>query len=581
MQISLRQRFTLTFLGLAIVPMLLLGLVLAWQDFTIQFQQTLAAQHATAANISTRADAFIQQLENDLRVASQTTDLQGLSQDQQNNILLDLQSYQPAFEELTLLDRYGQEQVRVAHGILAPLTSLSNRSEAVVFLTPKDSGKPYYSSVRFESTTGEPLMTMAIPLLGVSNKVEGVLVAEVRLRNVWELITSLETGKGEGVYIVDDQNNVVVHRDISIILKGTGFALPDVEGRYTGLTGDDVILAYDKVQTGDRSFSVVVEKSEAEALAPVYNAIRIIFILVAVTLVMAGGTGFLAIRQIVRPIEGLADTAKAITAGDLSRQAQVVNRDEIGALAMAFNDMTAQVHELIGSLEQRVADRTKDLATVARISTNIATIQDSFQMLATAVHLTQRGFNLYHAHVFTYHKDEDKLQIVACGYKEGDEHEGTHGTASIPLQQEQSLVARAGRTRMPVIVNDVRSDPGWLPNPLLPDTRAELAVPMVVGDELLGVLDVQAEHVDAFTEESADIQMTLASQIATALLNTRSYTEVQKRADREALISDIIQQIQSTTTVDAALQTAAREVGRALGAPTGVQLKSDNGNENR
>jgi methyl-accepting chemotaxis protein len=203
---------------------------------------------------------------------------------------------------------------------LTPVTGLSNRSEAVVFLTPKDTGKPYYSSVRFESTTGEPLMTMAIPLLGVSNRVEGVLVAEVRLRNVWELVTSQETGKGESVYIVDDQNNVVVHRDLSIILRGTGFGLPDAEGRYTGLTGDDVILAYDKVQTGDRSFSVVVEKSEAEALASAYNALRIIFILVAVALIVASGTGFLAIRQIVRPVEALAAAARAVQAGDLSQQ---------------------------------------------------------------------------------------------------------------------------------------------------------------------------------------------------------------------------------------------------------------------
>ena len=147
------------------------------------------------------------------------------------------------------------------------------------------------------------------------------------------------------------------------------------------------------------------------------------------------------------------------------------------------------------------------------------------------VHLTQRGFDLYHAHVFTYYKDSNELQIVACGYKEGDEHEGTHGTTSISISQEQSLVARAARTRKPVIVNDVRSDPGWLPNPLLPETRAEMAVPMIVGDELLGVLDVQADHVDAFT-----------------------------------LVNAIGQKIQRTTTVEDTLQTAIREIGLALGA---------------
>jgi GAF domain-containing protein len=187
-------------------------------------------------------------------------------------------------------------------------------------------------------------------------------------------------------------------------------------------------------------------------------------------------------------------------------------------------------------------------------------------MLSTTVHLTQRGFNLYHAHVFSYHKDSNELQIVACGYKEGDEHEGTHGTTIIPVSQEQSLVARAARTRKPVIVNDVRSDPGWLPNPLLPDTHAEMAVPMTVGDELLGILDVQADHVDAFTEQDANIQMTLASQIATSYQSALAFEQSKAQADLESLVNTIGQKIQRTTTVEDTLQTAIREIGLALGA---------------
>jgi GAF domain-containing protein len=132
-------------------------------------------------------------------------------------------------------------------------------------------------------------------------------------------------------------------------------------------------------------------------------------------------------------------------------------------------------------------------------------------MLATVVHLTQRQFGLYHAHVFTYREDTEELQIAACGWKEGDENEGTHGATTIPISQEQSLVARAGRSRQAVLVNDVRSDPGWLPNPMLPDTRAELAVPLLIGDRLLGVLDVQSDRLNAFTQEDANIQLTLVA----------------------------------------------------------------------
>ena len=228
--------------------------------------------------------------------------------------------------------------------------------------------------------------------------------------------------------------------------------------------------------------------------------------------------------------------------------------------------------------------RATQLAAVAEISTMSSKELDVQKMLETVVHLTQRKFGLYHAHVFLFNESTSILKIAACGWKAGDPHEGTHGTAAIPIDQEQSLVARAARTRQAVIVNDVRSDPSWLPNPLLPDTRAEMAVPLVIGDVILGVLDVQSDHLNAFTEEDANIQTTLASQVATSLQNARSFARAQKQAERESMLNAISQKIQSATTVEAVLQIAARELGHALHVPLTVAqlgMKSQgNGNGN-
>jgi putative methionine-R-sulfoxide reductase with GAF domain len=211
--------------------------------------------------------------------------------------------------------------------------------------------------------------------------------------------------------------------------------------------------------------------------------------------------------------------------------------------------------------------RAQQLAAVAEVSTVSSQELDVQKMLESVVHLTQRKFGLYHAHVFLYNDRTDELAITACGWKEGDEHEGTHGTTVIPLHQEQSLVARAARTRQAVIVNDVHNEPGWLPNPLLPDTAAELAVPLIVGDQVLGVLDIQSDRINSFTEEDANIQSTLASQVATAIQNARSFNRAQQQAQRESTLNVISQKIQSATTVEAVLQIAARELGHALGAP--------------
>jgi GAF domain-containing protein len=294
--------------------------------------------------------------------------------------------------------------------------------------------------------------------------------------------------------------------------------------------------------------------------------------------------GYLYDTREVRPVEGepedpaltlpLKTRDQAI--GKLSIQGISAGDQDSLELANAVAERLSAHIESLRLFEEtkrgqvELDKRARELEAVAEISTVSSREVELQRMLETVVYLTQRRFGLYHAHVFVFNEQTKSLDIVACGWKQGDEHEGTHGTAKIPLDQEQSLVARAGRMLRPVIVNDTRSDPGWLPNPLLPDTASEMAIPLVVGDQLLGVLDVQSDRRNAFTEEDASIQATLAAQVATSMQNARSFANAQKQAQREAMLNAISQKIQSATTVEAVLQIAARELGHALGAPLTV-----------
>lgn len=253
--------------------------------------------------------------------------------------------------------------------------------------------------------------------------------------------------------------------------------------------------------------------------------------------------------------------------------------DQDASLLRSIADQAAIALQNISATEN-VTKRADELQKVAKVSTVASSIIDDEQkMLAQVVQLTQRQFGLYHAHIYLYDPAEQVLQVKACGWKEGDKHAGTHGDRKIPLAQEQSLVSRSARTREPVIVNDVRLEPSWLPNPLMPDTLSELAVPLVFGETLIGVLDVQSDRVNAFSEEDASIQSILASQIATALQNVRTYSQTRRQADYETLLSSINQKIQSTTTVESALKITVRELGRVLGTQTQVKLKSVDGQE--
>jgi GAF domain-containing protein len=211
-----------------------------------------------------------------------------------------------------------------------------------------------------------------------------------------------------------------------------------------------------------------------------------------------------------------------------------------------------------------------DMETVANVGIATSTITDTGHLLQEVVDLSKRSFNLYHVHIYLLNEAGDTLELAAGAGEVGKQM--VREKRSIPLDSEQSLVARAALAQIGVVVNDVSTDPNFLPNPLLPDTRSELAVPMLVAGKAIGVLDVQSEIVNRFTEVDVSIQTTLASQIAVALQNARSFSHSQRQAGRETSVNLITQKIQNATSVEAALKIAARELGHALGTQTSVQL---------
>ncbi len=180
--------------------------------------------------------------------------------------------------------------------------------------------------------------------------------------------------------------------------------------------------------------------------------------------------------------------------------------------------------------EEVIARRAAELATVATVSTTASTELDPDKLLQTVVDLTQKRFDLYHVHIYVADNTRENLRLAA-GFGSVGEQMVAAGHA-IPLSAAVSLVARAARERSAVIINNVRGEADFLHNPLLPETRSELAVPLIVGDAVLGVFDIQSDKVDHFTAEDATIYTTLAAQVAVALQNARLFTEVAQSAER-------------------------------------------------
>ena len=174
--------------------------------------------------------------------------------------------------------------------------------------------------------------------------------------------------------------------------------------------------------------------------------------------------------------------------------------------------------------EALIAKQALELQTVADLSTAVSTTLDTKQLLLDIANLTKESFNLYHAHIYLLDESDNTLKLTAGAGDVGEEMVAEGYT--IPLDNEKSLVAQTARTKQGIIVNDVTADPAFLPNKLLPDTKSEMAVPMMVGNRVVGVIDVQADQIDNFTETDINTQTTLATQIAVALENARAFEQI-------------------------------------------------------
>jgi HAMP domain-containing protein len=444
-----------------------------------------------------------------------------------------------------------------------------NYSDRAWFLGAK-LGAPITVEALISRTTGKPALNMSTPIRDGSGKIIGVASIVSQLDEIsQEVLDENEEGRGT-TFIVDATNHVVAHPDSSYTAEQLRdlSTYPSVVALREGKTGlilfkdENGILWRAFISQLDNGWGIIAQQREAELLAPVrqFQTIAILLLVIGATLMFA--LTWLSIRRTIQPIDALTETVSAIAAGDLNRVAEVKTQDEIGILATTFNSMTRQLRELITDLEHRVADRTKALATTAEVSQRLSTILDERQLIVEVSEQIQAAFNYYHVHIYLVDSASGDL-IMAGGTGKASAAMLANGHRVL---KGKGLVGRVVELGVPILSADVSQDPDWLPNPLLPDTKSEAALPIALGNDLLGVLDVQHNIADGLQQEDLYLLKSIANQVAIAFNNARSYSTIQRRAELEAQITSVDQKIQNATTVEGALRIAAQEVGRILGA---------------
>ncbi len=473
--------------------------------------------------------------------------------------------------------------------------------------------EPFWTVPYYDAADGSVIETHSLPVYDEQGIFRGALAANVDISTVTTLVENLEVGKTGYAFLIDPGGRFIALPEAALVDFGLGQeALPEGGVAQSTIfnTEDDIrafatkmiagetglgtftrdsgerYLAYAPIEATGYSLGLVVPVDEMiqlyltvqqnvdaqESQTLLFSYIAFIVILL-ISLVFAYIIG----RVLTRPLQQLTDAAEEISAGNYDVEIDTSYGGEVGTLAVAFDGMTHQVRDMVGTLEQRVADRTRALEASMEVSRSVSTILDQRQLVSEVVEQVRNAFDYYHVHIYTV--DENTNDLVLAGGT-GEAGQALLGGGH-KIAYGKGLVGRAATTRTTVLVSDIAEEADWLPNLLLPDTKTEIAIPMVIDDQLFGVLDVQQDTVGSLTEIDAQLLESVANQVSIALRNARLYEGAQTQARREAVVNSIGQKLQTAADIESVLQIAAQELGKALNSQRAtVQLSTVDQGEN-
>jgi signal transduction histidine kinase/DNA-binding response OmpR family regulator len=195
--------------------------------------------------------------------------------------------------------------------------------------------------------------------------------------------------------------------------------------------------------------------------------------------------------------------------------------------------------------------RASQLETAAEIARDTSGTLALDVLLSRAVNLIRDRYGYYHASIFLVDEANQYAAVREATGLAGEEMKRRGHRLAIG---SRSIIGQVTATGQQLVINDVTQDETHRPNPLLPDTRAELAIPFKVGTRIIGALDVQSVKVGAFTPDDVNVLSVLADQLAVAVDNARSYelaqqaiSETAQRVEELSTVYDVSQSIASAS----------------------------------
>jgi nitrate/nitrite-specific signal transduction histidine kinase len=401
------------------------------------------------------------------------------------------------------------------------------------------SSRPVFSGILPDGPQHADVIVAAVPILGEQGELIGVLAGMFRTgaREVSAFyggIVKQRVGENGNMYIVDSFGRVIYHQDSTQIgndISSSQVVQAAMAGgsgaiRTNDEEGNKIVAGYASIP-GTPWFLINKEKwvslaSAFQGYSQFLILLLVLGVLIPIVLVNVG------IRRIMQPIEALIDAAQEVARGNFDQMITAETGDEIEELATQFNLMAGQLHASYAQLEQRVSDRTRELAVLYRADEELLSHLQLDDLLKALVDVAVDIFKTDKSALLVWEAERDELVVGASrGFNAETFNRMSFGAG-------EGIIGNMMSTGEPVVIEDTNKEPRVNVRMTQPEgIRSFMHVPIKIKGQMFGVFNFNYMTPHTFSDDEQRLFIALAQRAAMAIENAQLYQQAQFAATVE------------------------------------------------
>ncbi len=344
---SLQFRLVALFILFAILPASAGGVVSLYMNIT-SAREDMAHDNGMLANqLGSEIKRMLDDSQGLVEALAASPTTQSMDGGSVTDMIIAAQQRNPQFELFFVMDATGMQIARTSG-------KLANRGDRPYFLEAVK-GNTYFTDTYISAFTNAPTVTISTPIRNKSGAVIGVFAADISLKALADIVSKVKIGETGYLDIVDNKGTVIYNPVNDRVINKESFASLDyvkqvMQGKAgymeaVSSRGDNTIATFSPI--AKYGWGVVIYQPVSEAYKTLISTTMIVLVVVILAVVAAGLTAFYIARNITRPLQNLVNVSRAVAQGDLTQSVAVGGISEVRNLAVAFEQMTAALRQII------------------------------------------------------------------------------------------------------------------------------------------------------------------------------------------------------------------------------------------